>query len=161
MTTDRLENLDADACLELLAQNHFGRIAVNDEHGPVVFPVNYVFVEDGIVFRSDEGTKVDAALQGQPASFEIDAVDERTRTGWSVVIRGMLREVTDEHEIANLRKLPLHPFAGGQRRRYIWMSTDDIGGRSIDIPEGVPEGWFRPTGLGHVWSGQDAADMGM
>jgi hypothetical protein len=29
-------------------------------------------------------------------AFEVDAADEATRTGWSVVVRGALAEVTDD-----------------------------------------------------------------
>lgn len=161
MTTDRMTVLPVDVCMALLADNHFGRVALNDERGPVVLPVNYVLVGTDVVFRSDEGTKVDAALRGASASFEIDAIDERTRTGWSVVMRGRLTEVDDPQHLARLRELPLHPFAGGDKSRYVRLVHRDVTGRRIDIPEGVPHGWLRPTGLGHVWLGQDAADLGM
>lgn len=158
---DHTRKIDADTCTALLRENHFGRVAVDDGDGPVVLPVNYVLDRGGVVFRSDEGTKVDAALRGSPACFEIDAMDERTRTGWSVVVRGTIREVTDPDDLVRLRRLPLEPFAGGDKPRYLRMQVSDISGRRIDVSHGVPTGWFRPGGLGHVWRGQDATDLGV
>jgi nitroimidazol reductase NimA-like FMN-containing flavoprotein (pyridoxamine 5'-phosphate oxidase superfamily) len=161
MANDRATDIGPDGCAALLAQNHFGRVAVNDDDGPIVLPVNYVLDGDGIVFRSAEGTKVHAALHEAPASFEIDAIDERTRTGWSVVVRGHLAEITDAGELARVRGLPLRPFVGGDRERFVRLEVREVSGRRIDVPEGVPEGWFRPTGLGNVWLGRDAADLGL
>jgi hypothetical protein len=57
----------------------------------VIFPLNYVFDQGGVVFRTDLGTH-DAAADAAPVAFELDAVDEATRTGWSVVVRGALVE---------------------------------------------------------------------
>lgn len=160
-TRDRTDEIDVDACMALLAEHHFGRVAVDDDQGPVVLPVNYVFDGGGVVFRSDEGTKVDAAARSAPACFEIDAIDSRTRRGWSVMARGALDEVTDPDEVARLRELPLDPFAGGERSRFLRLGVREVSGRRIAVPDGVPDGWFRPTGLGHVWLGQDATDLGV
>lgn len=161
MVDERTKDIGPDGCVALLTQNHFGRVAVNDGEGPIVLPVNYVLDGDGIVFRSAEGTKVDAALQQAPASFEIDAIDERTRTGWSVVVRGHLTEISDPDDLARVRRLPLRPFVGGDEARFVRLEAREVSGRRIDVPEGVPEGWFRPTGLGNVWLGQDATDLGV
>jgi uncharacterized protein len=58
----------------------------------VIFPLNYVFDQGGVVFRTDPGTRLEAAADAAPVAFELDAVDEATRTGWSVVVRGALVE---------------------------------------------------------------------
>jgi uncharacterized protein len=159
--TDRTKPMDADACMALLEANHFGRVAVVDDRGPVILPVNYLLVDGDVIFRSDEGTKLDAAVDAAPATFEIDGADERTRTGWSVVVRGRLEEVTDPGEVDRLARLPLQPFAGGNRERFLRVVAAQVSGLRIDIPEGVPDAWFRPAGLGHVWLDRDAADLGL
>lgn len=161
MTSDRIVDLTPRECMHLLAANHFGRIAVNDDKGPVVLPVNYVVDGDSVLFRSGRGTKVEAGMRGAPASFEIDAVDERTRTGWSVIARGTLTDVYDHDEIERAARLPLEPFAGGVRPYYLRLLIYELTGRRIELPEGVPDGWYRPTGLGHVWFDRDAADLGL
>jgi nitroimidazol reductase NimA-like FMN-containing flavoprotein (pyridoxamine 5'-phosphate oxidase superfamily) len=161
MTSDRIVEMTERECMQMLAANHFGRVAVNDREGPVVLPVNYVLDGDSVLFRSGMGTKVEAGARGSPASFEIDAVDERTRTGWSVVARGTLTDVYEPVEIERARRLPLEPFAGGERPHYLRLLIYELTGRRIDLPEGVPGSWYRPTGLGHVWLDRDAADLGL
>lgn len=161
MASDRMTEMTLRECMQLLAANHFGRVAVNDDDGPVILPVNYILDGDSVLFRSGSGTKLRAGLRGSPASFEIDAVRERTRTGWSVVARGTLTDVYDPDEIARARRFPLEPFAGGDRPYYLRLLVYEVSGRSIALPEGAPDGWFRPTGLGYVWLNRDAADLGL
>jgi uncharacterized protein len=100
MPEPQMEELDQDECRRLLAGRHLGRLAVPDFGGPMIFPVNDVVDEDLVV-------------------FEVDAIDEATRTGWSVVVRGILAEVTDPAHLERLRALPLYPWAPGRRSRYV------------------------------------------
>ena len=57
------------------------------------------------------------AAEAASVAFEVDAADEATRTGWSVVVRGVLAESTDPVHLARLRALPLYPWAPGERSR--------------------------------------------
>jgi uncharacterized protein len=114
-----MEELDEDACRRLLATRHLGRLAVPDFGGPMIFPVNYVFDQGWVVFRTDPGTKLDAAREREQVAFEVDAADEATRTGWSVVVRGTLADITDPAHLARLRALPLYPWAPGEKTRYL------------------------------------------
>jgi nitroimidazol reductase NimA-like FMN-containing flavoprotein (pyridoxamine 5'-phosphate oxidase superfamily) len=161
MARDRIVDMTPRECMQLLAANHFGRIAVNDRSGPVVLPINYVVDGDSVLFRSGRGTKVEAGERGSPASFEVDAIDERMRTGWSVIARGTLTDVYDHADIERAKRLPLEPFAGGDRPVFLRLLVDELTGRRIELPEGVPTNWYRPTGLGHVWLDRDAADLGL
>lgn len=157
--TDHLQELDVDRCLALLGEHHFGRVAVNDEDGPVVFPVNYVLDRGTVVFRTSLGTKLDAAVGRSPATFEIDGVDERRRLGWSVIVRGRLEEVSDSGELERLRELDLEPFAGGERDHYVQVLSATITGRRIPLPEQIPTSWFDAPDVGHIWFGQDGSDL--
>jgi uncharacterized protein len=89
----RIEELGDSECRELLAGRHLGRLALVDGRGPVILPVNHVVDRDAPVFRTDPGTRLDAAAEGAAVAFEVDAADEATRTGWSVVVRGTLDEL--------------------------------------------------------------------
>lgn len=53
--------------------------------------VNYVLDGDDIVVRVD--TESPAVTIGDVVVFEVDALDERTRSGWSVIVRGVARDV--------------------------------------------------------------------
>jgi uncharacterized protein len=52
------------------------------------------------VFRTDHGTKLDRAARGEFVAFEVDEVVSNFRLGWSVVVRGHAKEITDEEELA-------------------------------------------------------------
>jgi nitroimidazol reductase NimA-like FMN-containing flavoprotein (pyridoxamine 5'-phosphate oxidase superfamily) len=132
----RWQELTKSECFELLAQEHLGRVAVVDDLGPVVFPVNFVLDRHMVIFRTDTGTKLDAACRGSRVAFEIDGTDAAAHTGWSVVVRGEAVEVTDPAEVARLRKLPLDPWAPGAKAHYVRILPAALTGRRISAPGG-------------------------
>jgi uncharacterized protein len=146
MEPDRLDTLTVEECLELLATHHFGRVAIDEDEGPAVLPVNYILDRGSVVFRTDEGTKLDAAARRDRIAFEVDHVDEAARSGWSVLVRGKAEEITAPSELERMRRLPLEPFAGGERHRYVRLLSSSITGRRIRVPESLPDGWFVPSG---------------
>jgi nitroimidazol reductase NimA-like FMN-containing flavoprotein (pyridoxamine 5'-phosphate oxidase superfamily) len=133
----RWRELTKSECFELLAREHLGRVAVVDDRGPIVFPVNFVLNRHMVVFRTDEGTKLDAACRGSRVAFEIDGADAAAHTGWSVVIRGEAVEVTDPAQVARLRQLPLDPWAPGAKVHYVRILPAVLTGRRISAP-GAP-----------------------
>jgi uncharacterized protein len=138
----RIEELADTECRELLAGRHLTRLALVDARGPVILPVNYVVYGDAPVFRTDPGTKLDAAAEAAAVAFEVDATDEATRTGWSVVVRGTLGEVTDPEDLERLRALPLYPWAPGDKARYVRVALASLTGRRIRIPDELPFTWW-------------------
>jgi nitroimidazol reductase NimA-like FMN-containing flavoprotein (pyridoxamine 5'-phosphate oxidase superfamily) len=138
----RMEELAEDECRRLLAGRHLGRLAIPDFGGPMIFPVNYIYDGDAVVFRTDPGSKLDAAAERELVAFEVDAVEEATRTGWSVVVRGTLAEVTDPDHLARLRALPLYPWAPGPKTRYVRVRPTSMTGRRIRIPADLPFTWW-------------------
>ena len=130
----RWHELTKGECFELLAHEHLGRVAFVDDLGPVVFPVNFILDRHMVVFRTDEGTKLDASIRGSRVAFEIDGTDAAAHTGWSVLIRGEAIEVTDPAELARLRKLPLEPWAPGAKTHYVRILPAALTGRRISAP---------------------------
>ena len=120
--------------LFMTSAEHLGRVAVVDDLGPVVFPVNFVLDRHMVVFRTDEGTKLDAACRGGRVAFEIDGTDTAARTGWSVLVRGEAVEVIDPAELTRLRKLPLDPWAPGAKTHYVRILPAALTGRRIGAP---------------------------
>jgi uncharacterized protein len=121
-------------CLRLLAANRFGRLAVALAEGaPVIRPVNYLFDESSqsIVFRTAHGSKLHAVLQTNEAAFEIDGLDEGSRTGWSVIIHGVAEEVTNQAEVRRLDGLGVTPWAPGRKRRWVRIRARTVTGRRI------------------------------
>jgi nitroimidazol reductase NimA-like FMN-containing flavoprotein (pyridoxamine 5'-phosphate oxidase superfamily) len=138
----RWQELTRSECFDLLAGQCVGRIAVADGYGPVVFPVNYVVDRHMVVFRTGEGAKLASAGAQSRAAFEIDGTDARTRTGWSVLVRGEAVEVTDPAELARLRGLPLRPWEPGAKSHYVRLLPALVTGRRITAAAGVPSYLF-------------------
>lgn len=138
------QELTKGECFGLLARQQVGRVAVVDHRGPVVFPVNFVLDRHMVVFRTDEGTKLDVAAGGSRVAFEIDGIDAAAHTGWSVVVRGEAVEVTDRQELARLRRLPLFPWAPGARSRYVRILPSKLTGRRISQARGPSGGGGSP-----------------
>lgn len=128
-----LKELSSEECRQLLADHHVGRLAVVVGGQPIIFPVNYVFDGERVVFRTDDGLKLRHAPLRRVA-FEIDGIDEAAGTGWSVVVQGSTYEITravDRHS-EELRRLPVAPFAPGEKAHWIEILPLEISGRRIE-----------------------------
>lgn len=138
-----LQNLDREECLRLLAAQRFGRLAVSVAgQPPLIRPVNYVFDErmNSIVFRSGPGAKLNRLLGSGEATFEIDSSDVPSRTGWSVVARGVVEEIADSFELRRLERSPLDPWAPGEKPHWVRIRVQAISGRRITDPEAPVSG---------------------
>lgn len=93
--------------------------------------MNYLFADGSVVFRTDPGSKFTAAILGAPVAFEIDGLDEHSRVGWSVVVRGHAQQVTDPAELARLHQTPLVSWAPGAKPHYVRVSANQVTGRRI------------------------------
>ena len=87
----QLFELDQSCCRALLATQQVGRLTGADSDSPVVV-VNYFLHGDDVVVSID--TEALAVNVGDVVSFEVDTLDDRTRCGWSVVMRGVVGELT-------------------------------------------------------------------
>jgi uncharacterized protein len=147
------QELTKSECFELLAHEHLGRVAVVDDRGPVVFPVNFVLDRHMMVFRTGDGSKLDAAVRGSRVAFQVDGTDAAAQTGWSVLVRGEAVEVTDPAELARLRRLPLRPWAPGAKHHYVRILPAVLTGRRIGCPPGPRQG--RPSRPGAAGPPED------
>jgi nitroimidazol reductase NimA-like FMN-containing flavoprotein (pyridoxamine 5'-phosphate oxidase superfamily) len=141
-----LVELDADECYRLLATHEIGRLGVNAEHYPLIFPVNYALDRGVIVIRTHPGTKLTAAGHAN-VTFEVDEIDRRTRTGWSVLVRGLAEEVTSAHRaelVERTRASGVQPWAPGEHGRWMRIIPQAISGRRI-VPGELPPP-FGPGG---------------
>lgn len=134
MEVDRngLEVLERDECLRLLGTATLGRIGVSSGALPTVLPVNFRFDGRRILFRTGVGTKLDAATQNAVVAFEVDEIDAIAHTGWSVVVRGVARELADPDELLEAQRPPLARWAPGEEdHRVVAISPEIVSGRRI------------------------------
>ena len=136
------QELTRSECFRLLGAQRLGRVVLVDELGPAAFPVNYVVDGHAVLFRTDEGSKLDAALRGARVAFQIDGTDRVSRTGWSVLVRAEAVEVVDSGDLARVRELPLYPWAPGPKSHYVRLLPAQLTGRRIAMPDSAPSNWF-------------------
>ena len=122
--------LPEEECFELLGRHHVGRVAVTVGALPAVFPVNYTMLDGAIVFRTGDGTKLRAALNQTVVAFEIDDLDAFAHTGWSVMAIGVASQLEGD-ALARAKRLPLRPWADGERDHYVRVVPEMVSGRRI------------------------------
>jgi nitroimidazol reductase NimA-like FMN-containing flavoprotein (pyridoxamine 5'-phosphate oxidase superfamily) len=140
MEIDRngLEVLDRQECLRLLETATLGRIGLTMGALPVVLPVNFWFDGQRIFVRTGVGSKLDTATQNAVVAFEVDDFDAIYHSGWSVMVTGVAREITEPDELESLRRAPVPRWAPRGDGRVIAISTEMVSGRRV-VLENVEE----------------------
>lgn len=129
-----LEILDRDESLRLLRAATLGRVGISFGALPSILPVNFRLVGDEIAFRTTVGTKLDAATCNAVVAFEVDDLDPMYHTGWSVVVQGLAREVTDAAELRRFEAAHIPRWAPVDAQRVVAIATERISGRRIVGP---------------------------
>lgn len=122
-----LRPLTTDECIDLLAHESVGRLAVVHDGYPVIVPVNYRLVERDrrptIVLRTRARNALDVV--GEAVGFEIDGLAPDRRSGWSVLVRGVLHSI--EPDEAN----DPDPAVGDDRTAWRAIVPWSITGRRV------------------------------
>ena len=118
-------------CLELLAAKSVGRIAYAAGTGARILPVNYILVDDCVIFRTVPHGEIYRHALNSICAFEIDEADEFFESGWSVVAIGRL-ELATEDDFAQMRygEVP-EPWAGGNRYMFVRLPCEHVSGRRV------------------------------
>lgn len=127
-----LTELSQEQCWGLLESASFGRIAVTVGTTPDIFPVNYRIHNGEIVVHTEAGTKLAASTLMGTVAFEIDAHDDTTHTGWSVVVKGHGREPEKLDELLALDDLGIEPWVATPKTRWLAIAPHKITGRRVD-----------------------------
>jgi uncharacterized protein len=130
----RLEEIPEPECLEILAQHSLGRVAIVVDGRPQIFPVNYGLRGKVVVFRTASGTKL-AYAPTTPVAFEIDHYDPSEGVGWSVMVQGIARDVTDAGDDFSwtARGVEAYPAAPGTKLHRVAIDPTAITGRRFAI----------------------------
>lgn len=128
--------LERQTCFNLMATRDIGRVAftIEGDAAPTVLPLNYVLVNDIIVFRSTLAGTIMRYARGY-AAFQVDHFDEERREGWSVLVSGRCRWVRDSGELERVPqgRLP-RPWAEGPRDQVLKITPSRVTGRQIHRP---------------------------
>lgn len=126
-----MEVLSSEDCFELLRYTPVGRVAFLADGVIEIFPINYKVHNERIVFRSQVGSKLDAAEMGRHVTFEADQWDPRSKMGWSVVASGQMREVDDGERVVELERMGLESWLDHPQMTWIEITVEDISGRRL------------------------------
>jgi len=131
----QIEILPADACLRLLKLGWIGRLAFAIAGRPEIFPVNYAMDGDVIMLRTAPGTKLRHAPHRRVA-FEIDGIDYAQAMAWSVVVKGLLEDITNRTDPFSIARRTVHvdTMAPGERNFSLAIYPAEITGRRFPIP---------------------------
>ncbi|MFF5300146.1 pyridoxamine 5'-phosphate oxidase family protein [Streptomyces sp. NPDC013161] len=139
----RVELGGAEA-LRLLGSVSLGRIVFTRHALPTVRPVNHVLDQGDIVIRTHRGSALTSYTEradapGAVVAYEADVVDADSRLGWSVVVTGYARLVTDPAELARCRAM-LRPWVETAMDQMIRVRPDLVTGirLSADGPPATP-----------------------
>jgi nitroimidazol reductase NimA-like FMN-containing flavoprotein (pyridoxamine 5'-phosphate oxidase superfamily) len=118
-------------CLARLGSAPVGRVAFALDGEIAVLPVNHTLDGLDICFRTAGGSKIQAAIDGDRVSFEVDGFDPARRWGWSVLVHGTAGVVVDEQEMARLVAISRPPWVSmdAPSTRWIRISTREVTGR--------------------------------
>ncbi|MFD0367981.1 helix-turn-helix domain-containing protein [Streptomyces sp. NPDC127114] len=135
----RMEEIDEAECWELLDDHGVGRIAVEGRDGLMVIPVNYQVLNGQIVFlTAADSSLARTAASGAEVAFEEDRLDEAFSQGWSVLLVGPARTVSDEAAVRRIKgAVHSEPWAGDGRDTVVTLSPRRVTGRRIRVP-GAP-----------------------
>jgi hypothetical protein len=128
-----LEDLDAEACLRLLAATVFGRLAVVDGGRPVIIVLNHLVDGRDVIFRTTQDallsrlTEDDRAVH---AAFEVDSAFPVGRSGSSVIATGLLVREKDAKRLAAARSR-ITAWADGERDTVLRLKVDQLTGRHV------------------------------
>lgn len=127
-----LDVLSFDECLDRLRRTHVGRLGFVSAGESVILPVNHGMVGDHVVFRTMPGSKMDVAVAAGNVAYEIDGWDDRTQTGWSVLVKGTAEVVYDSEETARYDLLRLRSWADpAGLGQWVRIRPLEITGREI------------------------------
>ncbi len=96
-----------------------------------------------VVLRTAADTTAARKVHDVIVAFEVDHLHAATSLGWSVVITGRATRVADPELIARYRKVPLEPWAPGERDQFVTITTEMIEGRRVSRAARAASGDLR------------------
>ena len=128
----QLDELAGDECCRLLASRPHGRVGFTGRDGPQVLPVNHVVLGGDIYFRCAAYSDLARDVCQDRVAFEVDLIDDETRTGWSVLVVGRAEAVNHPDDLVMLwAEDGPHPSAPGTRTLHVRITPQSITGRRI------------------------------
>lgn len=139
MTADRLEpalitrprqavELTESESWRFLGSVSIGRVVFTERAMPAIRPVNHYVDDRHIIIRTHAGASIASqAMDGTVVCYEADDIHPSRHTGWSVIVTGLARLVTDAAEIAR-HSSAVQPWVAGDMNQVISIEPHIISG---------------------------------
>ena len=121
-------------CKELLAQHSAGRIGFMAGDGPQILPVTYQYRNGSVVFRTSPAGPLAELVRRTSVAFEIDSIDEQSKSGWSVLVLGFAEAMAHNYLLTSAWETGPVPWADGVRNLFIEINPRKISGRAVGRP---------------------------
>ena len=128
-----LEELTTDQCLAHLGEGRVGRVAFTTSALPMVVPVTYALRGQHLLLATAADSRLARAADHSVLAFEIDEVDLRAHTGWSVVVTGVAEVVADQ-EGRDAAASVVAPWLPERAELLIRLPCTRVTGRRIVVP---------------------------
>ena len=125
-----LRVMGIDECLERIASVPVGRLAFHLDGEIAVLHVDHVKDGDDVRYSTAGDSKIQAAIDHARVTYEVDAFDAETRSGWSVVINGNA-VIADEEDTRALTDGSGRPWVPDQGLVWIRVRTQSVTGREL------------------------------
>lgn len=125
-----LRILSLEDCLGRLAQTAVGRIAFPLDGELAILPVAHTMDGVDVCFRTTGDSKIQAAIDHDRVTYEVDEFDAARRTGWSVVVQGNA-VVADDEDARALQDGSGRPWVPDEGLVWIRVRTQSITGREL------------------------------
>lgn len=127
------EVLDPDECWKLLGHTSVGRLAVIVDGQPDVFPVSFKLDGEGLLFRTGNGTKLQAIEANSAVALEADSVSAEFGLAWSVVVKGKAVQDDAPGTALNEARRGLFPWQGVGQDHLIRIVPQSVTGRRFSL----------------------------
>lgn len=131
-----LVELDRTQALTLLASVGYGRVVFTLHALPAIRPVNHLVDNGKIIICTWLTEKITQAIT-PPAdtvvAYQADVIDPIQREGWSVVVTGIARPITDPQRVTRYEQL-LHPWIDAIIDTVIGIQPEIVTGFRLTKP---------------------------
>jgi hypothetical protein len=127
-------------CWRLLAGAPLGRVVFTHRAMPAIRPVNHIVDGRTIIIRTGAGAAVasrargdgpgDGQAAGSVVCYEADELDPVRHTGWSVIVTGLARLVTEPAAIARYTAA-VEPWIAGEINEVVAIEPGFVSGRRL------------------------------
>jgi nitroimidazol reductase NimA-like FMN-containing flavoprotein (pyridoxamine 5'-phosphate oxidase superfamily) len=145
----QIEVLAPDECWNYLRSSYIGRLALINGGTPEIFPMNFMVVEELVVFRTAPGTKLRALLRGAAVAFEVDGLNPYGTEVWSVVVKGEPGPFDGDATSLQEAGPDRDPWQPGLKEHLVQIRAAEISGRRFAVTPRTR--WWPPQDFSADW----------